>query len=122
MRVERIQPEYLPRELRLTDKEIGWDKAGRLNPSETNDELKSVAKEEEFNREELMEKVDKLNAAMDLFNRKFNFKVHEETNRVIVQILDSKTGEIINEIPPKKVLDMVAGMDEAIGLIVDAKV
>lgn len=70
---------------------------------------------------ELQKKVEQLNQAMDLFNHKFNFEVHEKTGRVIVQVLNSETGEIVNEIPPKKILDMVANMAEAIGVIVDKK-
>lgn len=122
MRVERIQPDFTLEELHQMDRErVNKEASVIALPQQTAaDEELSLPKGS--SREEIDEKVDKLNSTMELFNRKFHFKVHEKTNRVIVQVLNSETGEIISEIPPEKVLDMMAGMEKAIGLIVDAKV
>lgn len=83
---------------------------------------KEQAQEQVIAKEELESRVDQLNKAMEVFNRKFRFEVHEETKRVIVQVLNSETGEVVSEIPPKKVLDMVANMEKAFGLIIDERV
>jgi len=40
---------------------------------------------------------------------------------VRVKVLDSETNEVIREIPPEKILDMVAKMWELAGLIVDER-
>ena len=37
----------------------------------------------------------------------------------MVQIINSETNEVVREIPPEKVLDMVARMWELAGIIVD---
>lgn len=115
MRVERIQPEYIPEETARYERNFIRDEVKVEG-------FKEKFKAQDISNDELKEKTEQLNAAMKLFNRKFHFKVHDETNRVIVQVLNSDTGELVSEIPAEKVLDMVAGMEQAIGLIVDARV
>jgi flagellar protein FlaG len=39
----------------------------------------------------------------------------------MVKVIDENTGEVIREIPPKKILDMVANMLELAGLLVDER-
>jgi len=36
------------------------------------------------------------------------FSIHEETKEIMVKVLDTDTEEVIREIPPEKILDMVA--------------
>lgn len=49
------------------------------------------------------------------------FGLHEETNRVIIQIVDKDTKEVIKELPPEKTLDMIAKAWELAGILVDEK-
>lgn len=53
--------------------------------------------------------------------REFEFSIHEKTKQIMVKVIDSSTKEVIREIPPEKILDMVANMCEAAGLFVDEK-
>jgi flagellar protein FlaG len=39
----------------------------------------------------------------------------------MIKIIDDKTGEVIQEVPPKKILDMVAKMLEIVGVLIDKK-
>lgn len=49
------------------------------------------------------------------------FGVHEKTNRVMIQIVDKDTKEVIRELPPEKTLDMIAKAWELAGILVDEK-
>jgi len=40
------------------------------------------------------------------------FSIHEGTGEIIVKLEDTNTGEVIREIPPEKLLDLVAKMQE----------
>lgn len=53
--------------------------------------------------------------------REFEFSIHEKTKQIMVKVIDSSTKEVIREIPPEKILDMVAYMCEAAGLFIDEK-
>ncbi len=65
-----------------------------------------------------LEKVNKLLAGS---SRKFDISVHEETNEIMVKVIDSETNKVIREIPPEKILDMVAKLWELAGLFVDER-
>lgn len=49
------------------------------------------------------------------------FGFHEKTNRVMVQIVDKDTKEIIKELPPEKTLNMIAKAWELAGILIDEK-
>jgi hypothetical protein len=54
-------------------------------------------------------------AAADVLAR---FAIHEETNRVVVTMFQRDTGEVIREIPPREVLDVMVALSGR-GLMVD---
>lgn len=64
--------------------------------------------------------------AVDDINKKANnseaiFGIHEDTNRVMIKIVDKDTKKVIKELPPEKTLDMIAKVWELAGLMVDEK-
>jgi len=52
----------------------------------------------------------------------FKFKIHKPTNEVIVQIVDTNSGEVIREFPPEKILNMISEFLKMSGFIIDKKV
>lgn len=77
---------------------------------------------EEVPREEVEKAVEKLNRLMGLIDKRMEFRIHEKTNRIMVRIIDQENGEVLREIPPKKILDMLSSFIEFVGLMVDYKV
>lgn len=77
---------------------------------------------EEVPREEVEKALDKLNRLVGLIEKRLKFSIHEKSHRVMVKVIDVKTGEILNEIPPKKVLDMLSTISDIVGLLVDKKI
>lgn len=69
----------------------------------------------------ISEAVEKMNKVFEGSSRRFEYSVHEKTHGIMVKVIDEVTGEVIREIPPKKILDMVANMMEMAGLIVDER-
>lgn len=82
----------------------------------------------EFQKNELpvadkvvIEAIEKANKAISGYNKKFEFSIHEKTKQIMVKVLDADTDEVIREIPPEKILDMVAKLVEMAGIMVDKK-
>lgn len=67
------------------------------------------------------EAVGRVNKAIEGSSRRFVYSVHEKTNEIMIKVIDERTKEVIREIPPKKILDMVANMLEMAGLLVDER-
>jgi len=89
---------------------------------------KNISQMNEFELNELpvserivIEAIERANNAIVGSNRKFEFTIHESTKEIMIKVLDSETNEIIREIPPEEILDMVAKIWEMVGIIVDER-
>jgi flagellar protein FlaG len=82
-----------------------------------------IANENDYpiNEKVVSEAVERVNKAIEGSNRRFEYSVHEKTNEIMIKVIDETTKEVIREIPPKKILDMVANMLEMAGLLVDER-
>ena len=66
--------------------------------------------------------VEGLNDFLEPINTAIKFVLHDKLDRYYVKVVDSKTDELVREIPPEQMLDMYAAMAEFMGLIVDEKI
>ncbi|MGF7059803.1 flagellar protein FlaG [Brassicibacter mesophilus] len=81
---------------------------------------------ESFNKrvseEELIHAIESANKSVNVYDRKLEFSIHDKTKEIMVKVIDTNTDEVIREIPPEKILDMVAKLWEMAGIIVDKKI
>lgn len=75
----------------------------------------------EKKEENVREAVDKLNKTAVIFDRSLRFQVHDKTHRTMVSVVDITNDKVIRQIPTEEVLDLVAKMDDYLGLIFDKK-
>lgn len=52
----------------------------------------------------------------------FKFAVNKDTGDVVIQVIDDESNEIVQQIPPKAILDSVAEIWKLAGIRVDKKV
>lgn len=69
-------------------------------------------------RDEIIRAVEQLNDSSKLSNKHMKFQIHEETDRMMVRIMDDK-GELIKEIPSEETLEMAARIQKSVGLLID---
>lgn len=67
----------------------------------------------------IREALDKLNSVMEAMDVQMKLSIHEATNRTMVKVVNAETGQVIREIPPHRTLDMLAKMQELVGLLLD---
>lgn len=92
------------------------------NPAKKTSPLATpLSKQEEIDKETVEEAVESINGAIEHINRGLRFSVHEDTQRIMVKVVDMVTQEVIKEIPPEDVLDTAARIREAIGLLIDER-
>lgn len=75
----------------------------------------------EVSRAQLDKAVKAMNDTVAANNLHFQFSVHEGTHRVIVQVIDRETDQVVQEIPPERILDIISQMGEMLGVLVDEK-
>lgn len=71
--------------------------------------------------EQLKKAIAEMNKKINNSNEEEVFGVHEDTNRIMIKIMDKDTKEVIKEFPPEKTLDMIAKIWEMAGILVDEK-
>lgn len=88
--------------------------------------LLQVTKSEEgkgnFFNPKLEEGVEELNDTVDALHRDLKFKIHEGSDRMMVEVINLDNNEVIKEIPQKEVLDMIGRIREMVGLLIDEKI
>lgn len=90
-------------------------------------EVDSKSKEEQiteksgYDKKELDRAVNKLNKFLEDENTHAEYSRHKDLGTLMVKIVDDKNDKVLLEAPPEKVLDMVASLCKAVGII-DKKV
>jgi len=76
--------------------------------------------------ESLDQAVDIANKAMEISGYNLEFRIHKESGRVQVKVIDAETKEVIREIPPEQMLrlsasimEMLENFHKMVGLMVD---
>ena len=105
----------------LTKNDANKKIMGDQAPTREGKNAQKTSHESLINKEMLeiaLEELDELNRIID---KGFQFQIHEGSDRIWVQVIDKHTDEIIREVPPEQVLDIVAGLKEIVGLLIDEK-
>ena len=80
-----------------------------------------TAKNAQATPDQLKKMIEEMNRKINNSNEVAMFGIHEETNRVMIKIMDKDTKEVIKEFPPEKTLDMIAKLWEMAGILVDER-
>ncbi len=104
---ERIKPEVNSREINSLQK---GKEAFSL-------ELEDRVRQQmvEFTDEVLVE-FDELT---DFFQKGILLKLHKDTERFFVQVINAQTQEVLKEMPPEEFLDLIAKIRNIVGLFLD---
>jgi len=70
-------------------------------------------------RQGLAEAVSQVNRTMEIYRTELRFILDEESKEIMVKVINAETGEVIREIPPEWVLNIVADVKKMLGLILD---
>lgn len=63
-----------------------------------------------------------MNRFVEMLTADLKFEVHEKTHEVMVKFVNTKTGEVLKEYPPKEYLDMIARIRDYVGMMIDKKI
>ena len=86
-----------------------------------NFEMTSNMENEGHSEEDIKKAVDKFNKVAEDDEIYAKYEMHDKFKQIMIKIIDKGTDEVLLEVPPKKILDMVAKMCEMVGILVDKK-
>jgi flagellar protein FlaG len=86
---------------------------------------RAPSKEERLSKRVLKELVKKsiaeMNAEFELKNYSIRFSIDDKLKEIVVKIVDTKTDEVIRQIPPDGVLRLRAHLEEMVGILLEEK-
>lgn len=100
--------------------------AGERLREEKSNETVDKASTGQVERNQLESAVQLSNQAMEIGSFGLQFRIHEDSGRVQVKVVDTETKEVIREIPPEQMLeiaaqikDMLNSLHEMVGVLVN---
>ena len=57
-----------------------------------------------------------------IHNVDLEFSMHEESGRTIVRVIEKDTGDLIRQIPPEELLELVTRIGDFVGMLLDKRV
>ena len=80
-----------------------------------------AAPEKQISKDDLINMSKMMSQFLAMTNLDLKFDVHEDTNRLMVNLVDGKANRVLKTFPSKEFLDMVARIKDYVGMIVDKK-
>lgn len=74
------------------------------------------------NDKELDNLVNRANKTLNDLDTEVKVSFHEGTNQMMIKVVNSKTHEVLKEIPPEKLIDLVYNLCELAGLFTDRRI
>ena len=63
-----------------------------------------------------------MNRFVEMLTSDLKFEVHDKTHEIMVKFVNTKTGEVLKEYPPKEYLDMIARIRDYVGMLIATKI
>lgn len=91
--------------------------SGQAAPAQKAAAPEKVAAEPD--RDEVTSAVKKLNEALPQSAQSLEFEIDEDSNEVVVKIIDRDTREVVRQMPTKEALEMAKSIDKMMGRLLD---
>lgn len=80
-----------------------------------------TVEEVEVNEVHVEELVNQVNSLMENATHGIRFERHDSTNETVINVIDTKTDEIIRQIPPEELMKIRMRLDEFKGMLLSTE-
>lgn len=91
-------------------------------PTTKSQDTGQLEQETSSGKQQVEEAVKNVNDFLQVVKRSLQFKLDEDTGRMVVQIRDEETGDVIRQIPREEVLKIAKELDRLKGVLFEGKV
>ncbi len=83
------------------------------------DELEERRPQPSLKMDNVQHMAELLNGILESLSRKIRLRIDEQHDMVVAQIVDREKNEVIKQIPPQELLDIMSRLQELVGLLLD---
>lgn len=80
-------------------------------------DLKQNKEKDNYKKEDLDKAIKKLNKFLEDEKTHAEYEKHKDLGTLMIKIVDDETEKIVVELPPEKVLNMIASLCEQVGIL-----
>ncbi len=103
-------------------KDINKNDENKSNKAESRNSVDENELSSDKLKKELKETIEDMNKIVETVEENLSFKLHEKTDRLMTQVINIETREVIKEMPPEEMLDLAARIHRMVGIIIDEEV
>ncbi|MGC8706210.1 MAG: flagellar protein FlaG [Desulfurella sp.] len=92
------------------------------NPSQVSTNEKNSINSTSLSKNDVKQLIQKLNDSISSLNDSVKFSYSEDAKGLIVKVIDSKTGQVIRQMPPEELIKLEASLAQSIGIIFNKEV
>jgi len=87
----------------------------------TSDQQQASNQQDKNGKDDLTKAVNQMNDSTELLRSNLKFSIDEDSGQTVIKVVDSKTDEVIRQIPREEVLAIARSLEKAEGLLFRAK-
>lgn len=106
---KKIDAEISQKDLFNNEGNYVYDKNGNIEVSKTGEEI--------YNKKDLDKAINKLNKFLEDEDTHAEYSKHKDLGTLMIKIVSDKDEKVIMELPPEKVLNMIASLCKQVGII-----
>lgn len=76
---------------------------------------------QDISEKDIKKAIDKFNKLLEDSDTHVEYELYGKTKELTIKIINNKTKEIVKELPPKKLIDMINKLCELAGVFIDQK-
>lgn len=99
---------------------VGQD-ANQVDTGTKGDFYQTSNSKENFTEKDVKKAVDTFNKLLEDKESHVEYEIYGKFKNLSIRIVNNKTKEVVQELPPKKIIDMVNKLCELAGIFVDKK-
>jgi flagellar protein FlaG len=88
-------------------------------PKQDAAQVQHAHQQKKLSQEEVEQIVREVNDHLQAMHTELNFSVDKETEKVVLKIINSKTHEVIRQIPAEEALRIASRLSKLLGLLID---
>ncbi len=95
------------------------EKSGDTTEGALDDKALHGKNQEKMSQEDMAKIAEDIQRRFDSMGARLGFSVNEETEDIVMEVMDLESGDLIRQIPSEEVLALRAKLDELVGLLFD---
>lgn len=94
----------------------------RSKPKPEKEAAAEVRLQSEHAQKVAEELAEQMNSVVSVFNTSLAFSVDDGTGRTVIEVQDTDTKEVIRQIPPEHILQLIGKMRDVMGMVLNVKI